>query len=319
MSLRKATRARPQIAIDRLRHRAVGRRGLQILTVGAIGAVLVASAALVPSVRGEPIGSLVSAFGEAALVGATVGGVIDFESRRQFARDIGRDVFQTLFSVRAPRAYVEQLGRILSTDRLTHQVTHRVNFEFDADGEYLVLNVQTSGVIENISPSTWVANDPWLIVAEPGSPGSRLTAYESTRINLGPQAEGYSDQLVLTTGDLASLHARDDDGNATLRLARAGRQLEVPPSGIFHYSWAGTTYFRNRGVLPIIRTHPALRHTIVLTGSALAGIAVQVRLALDVLEPQIAPRGPQEIRYVISNLTLAGTTVLVQWRPTNMV
>jgi hypothetical protein len=268
----------------------------------------------------EPISSLpwatdIRSLVQAILPAVLIGGILDYRVRQRFAVDIGRNAFLTLFGIQAPPKYVAELERICRTDRLSTGMEWHVDVSWFKPNHVLRVHISLENFVQNISMHPVMPADLWLSHSIPETPGSHFDKYEGRVIIDDNGCNSVSHLVSWNARKLRALESINEDGSVSVPSAKVMGRSMVPPNGCYSYSMAGTIYQRAIANIPLITTSPALRQRLTLAGDALKDLGVEVNVGPYTLDPLKNRDKTDERIYSLDHLTLAGTTIRVQWQP----
>jgi hypothetical protein len=276
-----------------------------LLSLGLLGIALIVVSREIAS---RPLGDVGSSLGDAAIVSAVIGGLIERPLKRKFALEIAKDVFLTLFGVSAPSEYVRALEAVCRTDRLSYGVTWDITFTWFVPGEILQVTMQARNSLLNIGSKSWVPSDLWLMASVAQSPGSHFEQYEA---DITP-SEGAPTRIPSKTKhELLEVQSRPaEDGSISIESSRLLQgHADILPGYSLRISMTGVAYLRPTGMIPLIHSYPSMKTSLILRGDALQDIVLRLHNGTALLEPSIDTDG--SIKYVDDTLTMPGSTIRV--------
>ena len=221
-----------------------------------------------------------SAHAEGAIVAAILGLVIERPLRRIFAQDIARDVFLTIFGIRAPRAYIEGLEDVCRTDHLSYNVVWHISFAWHRAPSVLAVEMECRNRIHNIGSEPFIPKGLWLMGSPRDTPGSRFLRYQ---MDLAQPDKSVRSLPSLDDKALGKIANTDEGDVAIDREKLLGPNVAIEPGGHTSSVTVGLVYLDLPGLIPLVQNYPALKVEFEFDGGALQDLNLRVQTGRDEL------------------------------------
>src|SRR5262249_20889396 len=146
----------------------------------------------------------------------------------------------------------------------------RVHLEWESRLEGLRVESRCCNTVRNISDGNWHARRLWLTRSLPGTPGSHFMGLDA-HVRHPDRGKKWGGKHSLTPNrqQLLRMEVPEADGSVVIPERHFSHSLVVPPGGVYDLSATGVTYQPALGGLPLASSHPALKHTLTISGPAL--------------------------------------------------
>lgn len=252
----------------------------------------------------EPWNRVADSLGQACIISAVIGLVVERNVKWRFAEEIGRNVFLTLFGHNAPKDYVEALEQYCRRDKVATSCHWTVDMRW-ADSAREVIAVRTTHISQGVNISSRSIGGPEQVWEIP-SVGSRRSSFLGYEFSVAGGDSHYLDRE-----QLQQITSVQTDGSIVCS-PEANRNAKIPPGQTYHLRLELLAHRHAHDMLPLVTRVPTFRQTIQLRGDAVEDLDIHLFHENDFLATSGSDQTGGPV-YELRSVTFPGQSTILSW------